>query len=574
MPSTDCLLKAKPRHSVYKYNSKAYVYVILLLLAFTNTQRLLVTEKTTKKFRSYEKAKSDYTTLSTFLDFTEGRWLYFKNLGRVEFHSKNSGFLNWSNSTSRFYKIAWLKGRKRVLVFPLTPREGVAYRNLPFVDKSVLLTHPNEKVEEIFNGSPSQVLSDCFNNSKFAAAVDPSNFMQLGQAWNFFPFLDPQLPGKMVGNTYTNHFGAVLEFGKEIRSAMVNPNPLFQQEEAQMLALNKSLLFKGFMNKIGAIVFYEDFEILNFENDNQKKTLQYIRIKSLNENMISYLMQHAPNFKENVNEYVDTLYNLIYPLCEHLFKTFLIKNTDKYLNDYFSDPDIKGIQSNNDKRLGHWQKYLFDEPVIDFNAEVLDYIFEKNEKKEDVSQEEEVAFGAIDQMLEDSIQKFNDLAKRVLANTFGEIHKYFEENSPDYLPDLDEFVAEDPELRQIDQQMRQAGHYDRVSKIKDTQAFLSNIEDSQLQHLFITFLGLEGISQAIMRLEMRSWGTQIKNWKYFSKLSMDIYADSEATPNNVQWFRQLLVMVAEMDTDAKRDEKFMSFEAFQMFDVERRLLVI
>ena len=166
MPNTDCLVKRKPTKVLLSLS------LILALVSNANTLKLKLSGKTSKKFRVYDPKKTDYTTSNTgVLDFENGRWLYFKSLARVEFHSNSSGFLDFSSTTSRFYKSVYLGKMTRVLVFPLAAREKVTHKLHPFVDKSALLTHPDQDYQQIFSTSSKKPLSQCFNESDFSADV-------------------------------------------------------------------------------------------------------------------------------------------------------------------------------------------------------------------------------------------------------------------------------------------------------------------------------------------------------------------------------------------------------------------
>ena len=147
MPNTNYLTVPKNMQRVL------FLSALLCLMTHVIPKKIKVTENTGKSFRVYDTEKNDYTTKNTGqLDFSQGKWIYFADSHRLEFHSKFSGFLDFSGLGSRFYKSMYLDTPKRVLVFPLAPRRNAANKLYPFVGRSMLLFgKPDQNQDTIFD---------------------------------------------------------------------------------------------------------------------------------------------------------------------------------------------------------------------------------------------------------------------------------------------------------------------------------------------------------------------------------------------------------------------------------------
>lgn len=570
MPNTNYLTVPKNMQRVL------FLSALLCLMTHVIPKKIKVTENTGKNFRVYDTEKNDYTTKNTGqLDFSQGKWIYFADSHRLEFHSKFSGFLDFSGLGSRFYKSMYLDTPKRVLVFPLAPRRNAANKLYPFVGRSMLLFgKPDQNQDTIFDTMFSDTLSEAFNSSVIIDVVGEANLQSIVDNWNFFPYLDPQLPSMHMGNSFSNYWGVLVDFGKIVLNTMKTPNPDFSDQEAEIIQINKYQLFKRFLNKVATIIYFEDIGAIDVTEDQEKKALMHIKLKSLLDPMLDHLAENSEPFKQKMDEYVDVLFELVYPVSEKMMNIYLNEKMDKYLTYFFIYPEIKGIDSHYAERVQTSQNYIYDFVGLNLFGDVLVHIADQAKNIKNIRTEDIGSYQEVSAAMEDAKKSFEKFTKIFMTEQYETIKAYIDEKDDNSFADLNEFVAQHKEVKKFYSQFKSEFAFDRKNEIQDKNDLIQKFQTKDWDLFFTTYMAMDGLSQVLLRYEFRSWGSTMKSWEFFSKMSMDIFPDSSSSPSTVDWFRQLLVMVGQMDTFTERDDQFIKYDSIKIFDIENRLVLI
>ena len=553
------------------------ISTLSLLFIFINTltaRYFEITNATSKNFYVYDTKTNKYTKEGTnFLDFSNGNWYYLKDLDILEFHSLTSGFLNFNNQLEKFYNSIYLEGTKRVLVFPLKTKKGITNDLKPYIDKSKITGNGDQKIIEVYVKNKSRMsFSDAFNNSKFMSFIGEMQFRNLIKEWNFLPFLNPKVDGTIVGNSFNNHWGALVGFGRMLLDQMRNPCFSFKQQEQNLITFSKSELLKRLMSKLATFIYYEEARIMNILSKNQGVWLRNIKLKSLLDPMMDHLKQNNKNFMFNLTTYMEELYAIIYPLSEIMLDTYLTSHMRKYLNYYFDNFEKKGALKHNANRMQTWKEYIYDRVNMSWNHNILNTVITKINKQSFKTSEEQVKYHEISTLINKQIKAFSNFVIKFFDNEFDTIKEYIDLNDNNNFADVDSFLKFRNQFQLKDSEMRKNSKYQRRSNLTSKQTFLKKLDANVLTDLFFNLLGLDGLSQVMIRYESRSWGFSLKNWEIFGKLGMNIYNENTKQSSPFLWFRELLVMVGEVSYNGKRDKKFFKFQSFKIFAEENRII--
>ena len=555
------------------------LFTLLLFVKNISSHQLKITEATEKKFFVPIDNGMNYNKIGTgVLDFSKGHWYWLIDENILEFHSNVTGFLDFNSSVQRCYKSMYLEGSKRVLVFPMTPRGSGKYLYLPYVDKS-RLTDENPNIKHIYNPEEGVSLFDAFKNSELASSMDNRTLNQMVDSWNFLPYIDPQVSGTVMGNSFSNYWGALIGFGDVLLDLMRNPDVDFDGQ--QLENLNKVFIFHGLFVKLATFIFYEDPATMRHFPLKDEAALKSVNLTSLLTPMMNNLVKTNSFFKNNLKGYVDELYQIVFPLSEQMVGCFLEADMASYLDSYFAQniPQI-GIKKYNKDRSKKWTGLNVNTHQHPWNDAVFQYASQKMknlDQKEDeveVDPQELEKYTQMKSLKEQALLQFREFARRVFDNEFQNIRDYLVQNNKDSITDSEKFVRIHDKYAKKDSHLREFGKYAMPSPLNEKDVLAEKLSDKVLDQLFDSVVTLDGVTQVMFLYESRSWGFGLEKWDVLGKLGMDIFSDSAKNPTTLEWFRTLLVLVGEMSLDLTRDQRYFESDALRIFTVQNRRVLV
>ena len=567
----------------------AFIYTTLTLFFCSNSIFIFPSTSDFKTFYGYIGENLEKNEMSQKLNFSEGSWYYLKDEELLEFHSNTTGYLDFNPDIQRFYKALYLNAPNRVLVFPKN-EDGNQDRR-PYVDCSRIVDADDENVIEIYKKDGGIELKEAFKSNsdlnEELELISDELVNTLIKQWNRLPYVNPQITGDISLNSFNNHWAYFENFGSLISTLMFEQNDKYNDMKNNVdSAMWQSFISQSLVRVMRAM-YFDDMELLTYKNMTDEEFAFTIAFEPNKLGAFAKIKENDQGL-DRLKEYGEAMSTLFFPLTDQMIPLYLESEIKAYLDYYF---DVGGLYLSNLLYINnHRQSQKVTFPVhkrdLEFNKQLYSFILEKIQESDGKDDPKSQQFEAIKILLLETKDKFIDLFKKTIDEFYPILSAYMLDTNKETKPQLrytslfSHTLTEYKNLETICKNIQKnlPDSYIKYSfdKDEDIKKRFSEFLESRAEELFEDVFTREVLNLVWVMYEFRSWESGLKEEKMWTALGMNPYEERSFEDDRftMKWMRSLLVLVGEMDYHQERDEEFFDLQKVDLFNFEKKLILI
>lgn len=525
------------------------------------------------------------------LNFANGDWYYLPSFKRLEFQTRTAGMLDFNIQIKPFYKVLYLEGIKRVLVFPQEP-VGITQRK-PYVDWSKISQEANpikifpqseedlgnaENLNEAFNGltnSSENILDLVFGDEK----------QQLIKEWNHLPFFDPENINSPFDGL-SNKWGLFNNLDHDIFGILQKDVPDILNDLRLMGLSPHDIVTRGMLKKINRYIYYDDTELMFTTGMSDQNK---IKIKHINISVV-YMYPHI-RFDLDLNKddldkkrlkYMDE--RLMNPMMQIAYKMgILFINTQKvvFINEFF---DVS-IETTLENRIRKRKDSRFSSPVgkemFEFSNSIYQYSLQRiqNAIENGSDQDIDIQYKELGDLINQAKVNFKEIFL-LFVETYSSpiVENWSKEKNPD--DGTMKYINEESSLYPALLLMKEEGVdnngkllqlYSKIDNQKTKQQYLEDFANFDFGRLFDDFMLQYFIGIAMYKLESYIFEKNYFRWDKFDQI--DLYKavnDISAYP----LIREFMYMFGDIPMISDLDLGFLKHDSENIFKLENDRLLI
>lgn len=562
---------------------------VLVLSQATLSEHVLIDSSITKNVYIYKHGENHKTNAQ--LNFTNGDWYYLPSFRRLEFHTRTPGMLDFNIAIKSFYKVLYLNGSKRVLVFPQEPNGPNKRR--PFVDWSMsdrdedLVKIFPEKEEDLGN---AEKLNVAFNgvtadSQSILEMVFGEEKKELIKEWNYLPFFDPTNDYSLV-DPLTNKWALFKDFDQQLFKSLNLPTDKIMQKIKFLKLVYKDLVEKGVMKRLLKYVYYDDIELIFISGLTDENRLKvWHLVSTINSMMVNVRMdEEVGKLSQKKNQILKLEKQLKEPMLEVAKKMvilFMKALWPQFLSHFFDTSKDMTIDY---KIYRNWLDSSCS-PIspegLQYHQQIYDYSLQKireaNEKE--TKDEANLEYKELGDLLHQAKDQFKQTMLEYFRIYIPAIKRGWESKETIDKGKMD-YVEEDNELAPALKLMRQAGVDDdgKLLKLekkfdvnKPDEEYIREFESVDFDRLFDDFM-LQyylGISNDLLFNYI--FTQSVDNWNNFKDIGIDSPLGSFSA---FRLAREFLYMFGGIPFTPELDLAFLKYDSEKIFNYKEDRVII
>lgn len=569
--------------------TKTLIIAISLLSQATLSEHVLINSAITKTVYTYSNGENHKTNKQ--LSFTNGDWFYLPSFQRLEFHTRTPGMLDFNIAIKSFYKVLYLEGSKRVLVFPQEPNGS--NKRKPFVDSSMAELDDEcikifplkeedlgnvEKLNVAFNGvtaNSESILDLVFGNEK----------QKLIKEWNHLPFFNPTNKYNSI-DSLQNKWALFKNFDQQLFKSLSLPTDKIMREINILKSVHYETIEKGTLKRLLKYVYYDDIELVYVNGMTNENRLKVWNINNTVDSMLVHVrydreIRKPQNVDHKIKKLEEQLFEPMLQISKKMAIFFIKRFWTEFLDEFFNASKDTTINSKLYSRSKERALSPILPETLHYHQQIYQYSLDKitqaNEKetKDDTDLEYKE--------LGDLLLQAKDQFKKTLIEYFGifiPAIKRAWETQETFNDDTMHFVPDEHELAPALKLMKQAG-VDQDGNIlklkkgfdvsKPDEDYKQEFENLDFDRLFDDFMLEYHIGVSNDLLENLIFVKSLRSWNSFKDIGINSPLDSYGA---FELAREFLYMFGGTPFALEIDSGFLKFDSEKIFIYKKDRIII